>query len=326
MSSDKGFLGPQSVWAGIGVVAAMMFGWQAMQPKPDPDAPPVAVRNVRAGVDMRLQELTRSDCLVTLGQAQGHTTNAVECISFVASANAQGAETALVFLDGDALEKDLVEASQDSARTGYQRLADKFAERYQVPVVVVGRPGMMGSTGFQLLGGQRDEGYVVDGALDGIKAKLGVRRLALAGQSGGSRIIAQLMVIGRADIACAAMGSGAYDVPGLRNGGRSMTNIWGDPGRRYLVPLQRAGEIQNSPARRSFVIGDPRDTVADFNEQKAWADKLATLGHHVVAIEAEASPPSFHGMSQRAILAAAMCATGKSDDQIKTAVVAKPEP
>ena len=332
MSSDKGFFGPQSVWLGIGVAAAMMFGWQSLQPKPDPDAPPVAVRNVRIGVDMQLQELTRADCLalpdrvwVTLGEAQGHAKSSVECISYVASAKAQGAEQAVVFLDGDTLEKDLAEASQDSARAGYQRLADRLAERHEVPVVVVGRPGTMGSSGFQVLGGQRDEGYVVDGALDGIKEKLGIRRLALAGQSGGSRIIAQLMVIGRTDIVCAAMGSGAYDVPALKGGGRSMTNIWGDPGRRFLVPLRRAGEIPKLSARRSFVIGDPRDTVAEFTEQKAWADKLADLGHHVVLIEAEASAPSFHGMSQRAILAAALCASGRSDADIRSAVVAKPD-
>ncbi len=330
MSDHKGFFGPQSAWLGIGVAAVLMFGWSALQPKSDPDAPPVAVRNVRVGVDMRLEELTRADCLalpdrvwVVLGEAQGHAKPAFECVSYVASVKSQGGDTAVVFLEGDALEKDLVESSQDSARATYQRLADRIAEKYGITAIVVGRPGMMGSTGFQLLGGQRDEGYVIDGALDGIKERLGVRRLALAGQSGGSRIIAQLMVLGRTDIACAAMGAGAYDVPQLKGGGRSMTNIWGDPGQRFLVPLRRVGDIPNSPQRRAFVIGDQRDTVAGFEEQKSWADKLAAAGHHVVLIEAEGAPPSFHGMSQRAIMAAALCGSGKSDDEIRKSVTAK---
>ena len=70
-----------------------------------------------------------------------------------------------------------------------------LAERHGVPVVVIGRPGLMGSSGFHIIGGQRDEAHVMDAALGAIQQKLGIRRFALAGQSGGARIVAQLMIV-----------------------------------------------------------------------------------------------------------------------------------
>jgi predicted esterase len=180
----------------------------------------------------------------------------------------------------------------------------------------------MGSSGFHLLGGRRDEGLVIDAAVDSLKERLGIRRLALAGQSGGARIIAQLMVIGRRDIACAAMGAGAYDVPRLRGGGTSTTNIFGDPGRRFLVPIRQAGEIPVVPGRRLFVIGDPRDQVAPFSEQKDWADRLTSLGHSVQLIEAKAKDPQFHGMTEKSLIAAGMCMAERNDADIRQAVTA----
>lgn len=120
------------------------------------------------------------------------------------------------------------------------------------------------------------------------------------------------MVLGRRDIARAAMASGAYDVPRLRGGGTSRTNIFGDPGSGYLVPMLKAADIPVIPGRRMFVIGDPRDKIAPFSEQKAWADKLAALGHQVLLIEAQAKDPEFHGLSEKALTAAALCAKGKA--------------
>ena len=245
---------------------------------------------------------------------------APECIAYVATANASGADNAVVYFSGDIPESQLRDETQDSARANYLRRAEAWNSRLGVPVVIIGRPGLMGSSGFHLLGGRRDEGQVIDAALDAVKEKLSLRRVSLAGQSGGSRIIAQLMVLGRRDIHCAAMGSGAFDIPRLQGGGTSTTNIFGDPGRRYLVPMRQAEKITKSHDRRSFVIGDPRDTVTPFNEQKAWADKLSSLGHHVQLIEGVGSGAEHHGMSEKALMAAAMCAQGKSDAEIRTAV------
>jgi len=323
MSKDGGFLSVQSMWLGLAVGAAALFGWQAFGPQPGGPGEPLAHLNVGSGEEARVESITRSQCLAQEDRVWAVTAaNGVECISYVASADVQGAGSVLIFFDGDVREERLAGASQLREREGAQARVGALAARLGVPVIIVGRPGLMGSTGFHLLGGVRDEGQVIDAAVDALRDKLGFRRVAVAGQSGGARIIAQLMVIGRRDITCAAMGSGAYDVPRRRGGGHTYTNIFGDPGSRFLVPLHRAGDIPAVSGRRSFVIGDPRDQIAPFSEQKAWADKLAALGHHVQVIEIKAKDPEFHGAAQKALLAAAMCLQDKSDADIRAAVEA----
>ena len=318
-----GFLGVQSMWLGLAVAAAALMGWQAFAPRPEVSREPTALLNVGSGADARVEPLTRAQCVAREDRVWAITNEGVECIAFVASPNAQNAATVLVYLSGDIPEGQLAGATQESERQGYQRRVSQWATQRGVPVAVLGRPGLMGSSGFHLLGGRRDEGQVIDSALDALKERLGIRRVALAGQSGGARIIAQLMTIGRRDISCAAMGAGAYDLPRLRGGGTSSTNIFGDPGTRFLVPMRNAGLIPPDGNRRSFVIGDPRDQVAPFSEQKAWADKLGSFGHHVQLIEAEAKDPEFHGMSEKAIIAASLCMQEKNDADIRAAVTAK---
>jgi hypothetical protein len=320
MAQNDGFLGAQSVWIGIAVAAAMFFGWRAFGPQPERSEAPVALLNVGSGADARVDKLTRAQCLAMEDRVWAVMSDGVECLAYAASPDAQGAGTALVYLGGDVPEGQLAGATQETSRQSAQRRASAWAAEKGVPVVILGRPGLMGSSGFHLLGGRRDEGFVIDAGLDALKEKLGIRRLALAGQSGGSRIIAQLMVIGRRDISCAAMGAGAYDIPRLRGGGTSRTNVFGDPGKSFLVPMLKAGDIPAQSSRRSFVIGDPRDKVAPFEEQKAWADKLSSLGHHVQLIEAKATDPDFHGMSAKAVAAAALCMQDKPDPDIRRAV------
>lgn len=320
MSKNDGFFGAQSMWLGIGVAAVMMLGWRALSPPPDVPEAPVALLNVGDGGNQRVEKLTRAQCLALEDRVWAVMSDGVECIAYVASANVQGSSTALLYLSGDIAEEQLSGVSQETSRKGYQKRVSAWSAQHGVPIVVVGRPGLMGSSGFHLLGGRRDEGFVIDAAVDALKERLGIRRLALAGQSGGARIIAQLMVIGRRDIVCGAMGSGAYDLPRLRGGGTTRTNIFGDPGSGYLVPMLRAQEIPSVPGRRSFVIGDARDKVVPFSEQKAWADKLAQLGHHVQLIEAKAKDSDFHGMSDKALTAASMCMLDKPDSEIRTAV------
>ena len=87
--------------------------------------------------------------------------------------------------------------------------------------------------------------------------------------------------------------------------------------------MQHAEKVVADAGRRSFVIGDPRDTRTPFPEQRAWSEKLASLGHHVALIEGVATDPEHHGQADEALAAAALCAKGRSDDEIRAAVKAQ---
>src|SRR5262249_22013164 len=154
----NGFLGPQSVWLGLVVMAVLVIGWRAVTPAPETDKTPVALRNIGTRPDAHIGKITRGACLAKEGRVWGTLAGWVECISYVSSPKVEGAEIALVYFGGDIPESQLAAASQDGAREGNQRRADAWAVQHGVPVVIVGRPGLMGSSGFHLLGGRRDEG------------------------------------------------------------------------------------------------------------------------------------------------------------------------
>ena len=315
-----GSLGPEKIWPVIALVLVGFVAWNSLKPAPDAGKEPTAAMNVVQDGEVQVAHVNRQDCQRQDGRVWVVIDDGPDCISYVTAGTISASEPALLFFNGDVPEDKLKEQLQAGARKQAQGWADSLNVAHGVPVVVVGRPGLMGSTGFHLSGGRRDEALVMEAAVDALKDKLGLKRLALAGQSGGARIIAQLMVMGRRDIGCAAMGSGAYDLPRLQGGGTARTSIFGDPGKRYMVPMLQTQAIVADPQRRCWVIGDPRDTIVPFSEQRAWADKLAALGHHAVLIEAKATDPDFHGMSAKAGVAAALCAKGRSDGEIRSAV------
>ena len=51
----------------------------------------------------------------------------------------------------------------------------------------------------------------MNAVVDGLKARLGLDDLALAGQSGGAAIAAGLLTLGRKDVQCVVLGSGVTE-------------------------------------------------------------------------------------------------------------------
>ena len=310
---------PKNIWLAMAAFALVLFGWKAMAPTPVLDnEEPYAVVAVGHGADQRLEKVTRAQCSgerIWLAHKEGQ-----DCVTVIMPARLQGsgttAETAVVFIDGDVPDADMTHSGDERMRATYKRITEEFTAKFNVPLLVVARPGVLGSSGMHLPGGRREDVHAIDSAIDELKRRLSIRRLVMVGQSGGARMLAQLLVLGRTDMACAVMGSGAYDVPRLVSGGRTQTDIFGDPGRRFIVPMLRAAEIPAMPSRRVFVVGDRRDKITPFDEQQAFAAKLDQLGHHAVLVEGEARDDKFHGMSRASIEAAGQCAKGASDADV----------
>jgi pimeloyl-ACP methyl ester carboxylesterase len=232
-----------------------------------------------------------------------------DCLSVIGpeslKSGSTSAETAIIFIDGDVPADQQTATDEERTRRAYTSMTEALSQKFALPVLVLSRPGVLGSSGAHELGGRRDDSTIVNAALDELKKKHGIRRLVMAGQSGGSRLIAQLLVLGRRDIQCAVLGSGAYDTATIR-----------DPGKTFLVPMRQAAEIPAMRDRRIFVVGDPKDTVTPFPLQKAWADKLTSLNHHAVLVEVDARGDKNHGASQQSLAAAGVCAAGKPDTEV----------
>jgi pimeloyl-ACP methyl ester carboxylesterase len=307
------------MWGAIAIMALALFGWKSMKGG-ESSAEPIAMLRITTPDGLRSERVAQSDCRKDMDRVWVTTPQAVECIAYVGRRSEPASDIGIVFFNGDVPEAERSKETTPAVREANARQAAALAAKSGITTIVVGRPGLMGSTGFHQAGGMAEDAHVINAALDSIKQTFGIKRLALAGQSGGSRLIAQLMVLGRDDIRCAAMGSGAYGIPLLQGGGNVGTNVFGEAGQRFLIPLKEAGRVVPNRERRSFVIGDPSDKITGFAEQREWAGKLTALGHHAVLVTGRASDPDNHGMASSALAAVAACANGRPDAEVIAAV------
>jgi pimeloyl-ACP methyl ester carboxylesterase len=313
-------LDTKHMWLALAALAAIVFAFDWARRSPaNPTGEQTAVMMIAEGGKLTTRTVDRTQCLAQRDRVWAATDHGTECIAYLTPEGGVSGSTAILFFEGDVEDQSAENAARMVAI--YSRIASQMQARYDVPVIVIGRPGLMGSTGNHLLGGRRDEGEILNEAVDAVKKKFSLSRLVIAGQSGGARVAAQLLVLGRTDVVCAAMGSGAYGVPNTSSG-KVRTNIFGEPGQKYLVPLHQADRIAPSRERRLFVIGDPLDRRTPFDEQREWAQALQAHGHHAVLHDANGSGPERHGLSHVAMHVAGMCASGKSDAEI-AAFVAK---
>ena len=164
----------------------------------------------------------------------------------------------------------------------------------------------------------------MDGAVDALKARLGIQRVVLAGQSGGSTISAALLTLGRRDVACAVLGSGLLSVVEIEYAHRVRERLPEIQPALMSVhlfdPTDRLDWIERVQARRIFVLGDPTDVRTPFPQQRGFADRLRGLGHHAVSIEVKALGDLMHGVAHHTLPAAALCARGADDASIRRTV------
>ena len=135
-----------------------------------------------------------------------------ECVAYFVTKGFATRRQAVLFFGGDVtqaqyLNAALLEANLAGQKEAMQLWADKLRVRY----VYVSRVGLQGSSGNH---GERrlpKEAFIMNAVVDGLKAKLGLDELALAGQSGGGTIAAALLTLGREDVRCDVLGSAATE-------------------------------------------------------------------------------------------------------------------
>ncbi len=261
-----------------------------------------------------------------------------ECLRYAAAGLDAESGTALLYLPGDPagaayryrdgeVSVELSGRQYELSPAATRHIAEALSAGLRgMPVILLGRPGMHGSTGHHAQDRHsRMEVLLVNAALDALRSRHGVMRFAVVGFSSGGTIAANLLAQ-RDDIVCAALASAPLDLAAYYRAGDG-----GDPGMAYYA-LRRAAladPMRNLAALRAqaivFVIGDPRDRSVPVVAWRAWVREARHRGVRVLDIETAlpgAADESFHRSSSLALEAAAACAAGEAPERIQSALLA----
>lgn len=251
---------------------------------------------------------SKDRCDLSAGGVWTEYAGGVACLRYFVGGEIDGAPVVIVVLRGDRdtwLKRDPQDIPQNttSAQTA---LARSLSEEMGFPVVVISRPGTYGASGDHRRRRQAEEFLAIDGALDNIRADHRIGRFVLLGHSGGATAGAALLTMGRDDIACAVLTSGAF---GLLERAEVLRETAGKPSRPGLDttglrapydPLDHLDGVVVDPTRRIVILGNSHDRVTPFYLQKRFYQGLRAGGHRVELREVDASAPAYHNLTGKA--------------------------
>ncbi|BAI73040.1 hypothetical protein AZL_024020 [Azospirillum sp. B510] len=199
-----------------------------------------------------------------------------------------------------------------------------LSARFGVPFIFLARPGAYGSSGkFWTMRHTRREAALMNAHLDLLKKRYGIGRWSLGGSSAGGTLTAEFLAR-RSDLTCAVISSGAsaYEAYLQAHGVKTRPakpETWFDPYRSLdLIP--------KDPARRIFVIGDPRETNVLFRTQRLYFDGLTARGLQAWLVPLErARPPRYHGLVDFGETATGLCAQGVATEALLKTLRSMPD-
>ena len=191
------------------------------------------------------------------------------------------------------------------------RTADAFSKMAKTTAINLARMGLGGTSGNHVFRKTLLELHLMNAALDAIKQRHGFEGFHLAGQSGGSTLVAGLAAT-RRDIACAVSGSGRL--------GKSFDTTSKDPARTWVNPLGFVASIAQNRSLRFIMVTDQADRTVPAKEQTPFAEKMHSAGRTISQYFVTTTDDFHHGVVSYTELVAGGCALGKSDAEIATAV------
>jgi len=259
----------------------------------------------------------KSTCPISSGAVWAGYHSGQDCIRYFAAGNIEHAPVAVIVFGGDRHRAARMkpEEIRDNTVRKQQAIADRVARRLGLPVVIVARPGTYGSSGNHLRTRHIAEFLALNAALDAIKDRYRIERFVVYGHSGGATAGAALLTMGRTDISCAVLTSGAFalferarildEAKGRKPRDRENNPRYAD----LYDPLDHVDGIVRDPTRKIFVIGNEKDQVTPFDLQKMFADKVRQEGHQVQLVTHAAVGPAFHDLKDSiGLTTAASCA------------------
>jgi pimeloyl-ACP methyl ester carboxylesterase len=191
------------------------------------------------------------------------------------------------------------------------KMADAFSKMAKTTAIYLARIGVGGTSGNHIFRKTLLELHLMNAALDALKQRHGFEGFHLAGQSGGSTLVAGLTAT-RRDIACAVSGSGRL--------GKSYDISSKDPARTWVNPLELVPSIVQNQSVRFFMVTDSADRTVPAKQQTPFAEKMHRAGRDIPQYFVAATDDYHHGVVSYAQLVAGGCVLGKSDADIATAV------
>src|ERR1700692_2591685 len=155
------------------------------------------------------------------------------------------------------------ETAKDVDTGDLVKMADAFSKMAKTTAIYLGRIGIDGSSGNHVLRKTLIELDMMSAALDALKQRYGFEGFHLAGQSGGSRLVAGLAGM-RGDIGCAVSGPGAVAPKGNTNAT--------EPGRSYFDPAIPI--MLKNQSLRFIMITDRADEIVPATQQIGFAEKI----------------------------------------------------
>ena len=202
-----------------------------------------------------------------------------------------------------------------------------------IPVLLLARPGMHGSSGHHARDRQTAaEVELLDDALTQLRRRYGFRDLALVGFSSGGAVVANLLAR-RSDLRCAVIASAPLDLAqAYRRQDASTPDDFAMRRRELADPMATVGAIRQDA--EVFVIGDRRDRTVPASTWEAWVAAARRAGLHVHVAEiagldrpelaaAAGATESRHHTSGRGLEVAQACASGVPPDLILRALRAE---
>ena len=140
---------------------------------------------------------SRSECEATRHAVWVVHKEGEACIRYFPSSNVDGAKTAAFFFHGDLLfGRSVIQGAYGNNKASVLlKKSESLARVHGVPYIFVGRPGAYGSSGSHMERRKIDEYLAMNAAVDAIKAKHGIEKVHLGGQSGGAIVAAALLTL-----------------------------------------------------------------------------------------------------------------------------------
>lgn len=225
-----------------------------------------------------------------------------DCIRFFSGGTIKDAPVVIVLLRGDTVGwvKRKPADIPDNTVKAQKGRAERTAQVIDVPVIVLERPGTFGSTGNHLRRRQAPEFLALNSALDAIKQRYNIQQFVLMGHSGGATAAAALLTLGRNDVSCAVLTSGAFGLLERAQMLRAESGLKQRPGRDTTGlptpydPMEHIRGFVRNPQLKIIVIGNPRDRVAPFVLQRRFVDLLNGNGYSAQLMTYGAFPPQYH--------------------------------